>query len=68
MKIYKTVYFKSTDGDTPTGRIFDGSAAEASKRRTALKHADKESKPVTEAVNVFAKKDELLQFINQLIA
>jgi hypothetical protein len=68
MKLYKTTYFKSDDGEAQTGRFFDGTAAEASKRRTSLKAADKESKPVTTTVDVFAKKTELLQFLNELVA
>jgi hypothetical protein len=70
MKLYKTTYFKQHilhDGTVATGIKFDGSATAASKTRSALKAADKDSKPATIAVEVFAKKDGLLQFLNGLI-
>ena len=67
MKLYQTKFYKPGDDENaPTGRAFDGSGDAASKRRTALKKADKEADPKTETVEVVAKKEELLQFLNGL--
>jgi hypothetical protein len=67
MKLYKTTYTVHT-GDF-AGRVaasWQTSATEASKARTALKAADKNSKPASEVVEVLTDKAGLVAFLTAL--
>lgn len=66
MKLYRTTY---TDIDTTTDTwttktVWHGSADAASKNRTALKAADKLSKPSTDTVEIPTNKEGLLAWLN----
>lgn len=69
MKFHLTKFYKPDDEDgTPTGRAFDKSGADAASRRKSLRTADKGADPKTEVIEVSAKRDELLEFLNKLVA
>ena len=67
MKLYcTTTSFPDNVGRTIKHRYWDGSAADASKRRTTLKTEIKGSKPETVQVDVPTDKSGLLAYINSL--
>jgi hypothetical protein len=67
MKLYKTT--SNTDAVGPNGkyiqkRAYDASADAASKRRTALKQEDRNSKPESDTIEVPTDKVGLLAWLN----
>ena len=69
MQLYRTTYKTDKideDGRRITASSWHGSAADASKARTALKAQDKTCEPSTEPAEIPVVKQGLLAFLNTL--
>jgi hypothetical protein len=66
MKLYQTSYtLRNTHTNEPYSMFaWHGSAADASKARSAAKAEDRNSKPSTEVIEVATNKEGLLRFLN----
>lgn len=73
MKLYKTSFFKTPANGAPlpevrAGARWTSSASDASKARTELKKADRNSEPETTEVDVDTSRPGLIAFLNTLSA